>query len=129
MQKLTTIFISFFFFSLTSFKESRLNIEEVIFAMRAGNANEISKYIDENVEIALPDKTEQYSKAQAVIILHEFFSSNGVKGFDLKHKGDNSGSKFCIGTLFTKSGNFRTTVFMKWRNGRQVLKQIGFQKI
>ncbi len=128
MQKLLTLLV-LFFFTLSSFKESRLSIEDVIFAIRSGNANEISKYIDETIEVALPDKTEQYSKAQAVIILNEFFSNNGVKGFDVKHKGDNNGSQFCIGTLFAKSGSYRTTVFMKWKNGRQVIKQIGFQKL
>lgn len=129
MQKLLTLLLLLFCLTLSSFKVSRLSIEEVIFAIRAGNANEISKYIDETIEVALPDKTEQYSKAQAVIILNEFFNNNGVKGFDVKHKGDNNGSQFCIGTLFAKSGSYRTTVFMKLKNGQQVIKQIGFQKI
>jgi hypothetical protein len=129
MQRLLTLFLLFFCFTLSSYKESRLSIEEVIFAIRAGNAYEISKYIDETIEVALPDKAEQYSKAQAVIILNEFFNNNEVKGFEVKHKGDNNGSQFCIGTLFAKSGSYRTTVFMKWKNGRQVIKQIGFQKI
>ncbi|HYK55893.1 MAG TPA: DUF4783 domain-containing protein, partial [Flavisolibacter sp.] len=79
--------------------------------------------------ISLPDKSDSYSKTQAVIILKDFFTNNGVKGFDVIHKGDNGGSQFCIGTLQTRSGNYRTTVFMKTKNGRQLVKEIRFQSI
>jgi hypothetical protein len=61
------------------------------------------------------------------MILQDFFSNNGVRNFELKHKGDNSGNQFCIGTLQTKSGAYRTTVFMVSKNGRQLVREIRFQ--
>src|SRR5262245_33894240 len=101
--------------ALSSFAQ-RNNIEAVIGALRSGNATELSSYFDDNVELTLPDQSDSYSKAQAVLILKDFFNNNGVKSFEVKHKGDNGGGQFCIGTLQTKSGNFRTTVFMKAKN-------------
>jgi Domain of unknown function (DUF4783) len=47
--------------------------------------------------------------------------------FQVKHKGENSGSQYCIGTLATKNGSFRTTVFMKQKNDKQVLQEIRFE--
>ena len=114
--------------ALSSFAQ-RNNIEAVIGALRSGNATELSSYFDENVELTLPDQSDSYSKAQAVLILKDFFSNNGVKSFEVKHKGDNGGGQFCIGTLQTKSGNFRTTVFMKAKNSKDVVKEIRFQPI
>ncbi len=104
-------------------------IDSVIGALRSGNSSELSKFFDDNVELTLPDKSDSYSKAQAQLIVKDFFSNNGVKGFDLKHKGDSPGGHFCIGTLQTSAGNFRTNVFMKSKGGKEVVKEIRFQSI
>ena len=104
-------------------------IDDVVNALRSGNASEVGKYIEDNVELSLPDKSDNYSKAQAVVILRDFFAQNAVTGFEVKHTGDNSGNQFCIGTLRTKSGDYRATVFMKTKNGRQSLKEIKFQPV
>ena len=104
-------------------------IDEVIGALRTGDATELSKYFDDNVELTLPVKSDSYSKAQAQVILKDFFVNNNVKGFELKHKGDSPGGHYCIGTLQTKSGNFRAHVFMKSKGSREVVKEIRFQSI
>jgi hypothetical protein len=104
-------------------------IDEVISALRAGDAPAISKYFDDNVELALPVKSDSYSKAQAQVILKDFFSNNGVKGFELKHKGDSPGGHYCIGTLQTRTGNFRAHVFMKSKGNKEVVKEIRFTSI
>lgn len=114
---------------LSSFTLQSGSIEEVIGAIRSGNASELSKYFDDNVELTLPDKSDSYSKAQAQLIVKDFFVNNRVKGFDLKHKGDSPGGHFCIGTLQTNAGNFRTNVFMKIKGGKEVVKEIRFQSI
>jgi hypothetical protein len=114
---------------LSSFKLQDSNIDEVIGALRIGSSTELSKYFDDSVELTLPDKSDSYSKAQAQLIVKDFFGNNGVKGFDLKHKGDSPGGHFCIGTLQTNAGNFRTNVFMKTKNGKEVVKEIRFQSI
>jgi hypothetical protein len=126
MQKIFTLTAISFLFLLSAFTPLK-GIDEVVNALRKGNATEISKYIDDNVEISLPGRSDNYSKAQAVMILKDFFSNNGVNGFDVKHKGENNGNQYCIGTLLTRSGNYRTTVYMKTKNGRQLVRELRFQ--
>jgi|SRR5882724_12693432 len=111
---------------LSSFFQTS-NIDEVIGALRSGNANEMSRHFDDNLELTLPSKSDSYSKAQATLILKDFFSNNGVKGFDVKHKSEQGGGQFAIGTLQTQSGNFRTTIFMKMKSNKDVVKEIRFQ--
>lgn len=114
---------------LSAFKAQQ-SMDEVISALRSGNAGQLSAYFDDNVELTFPDKSDSYSKAQAQLIVKDFFGNNGVKGFELKHKGDApGGGHFCIGTLQTNSGNFRTNVFMKMKGGREVVREIRFQSI
>lgn len=127
MKKLFTSIVAIVCFALMSFAQA--GIDDVVGALRSGNANEMAKYIDDNIEIALPSKTDNYSKSQALIILRDFFNSNGVSNFDVKHKGDNGSSQFCIGTLQTKSGSYRTTFFLASRNGKQMVKEIRFQSM
>lgn len=102
-------------------------IDDVINALRSGNASELAKYVDDNIEISLPSKSDNYSRSQAVVILQDFFSTNGVKTFEVKFRGENGGSQYCIGTLQTRSGNFRTTFLLANRNGKQLVKEIRFQ--
>jgi hypothetical protein len=103
------------------------SIDEVIAAMKTGNAAEVARFFDNTVEINMPDKSNSYSKSQAQLVLKDFFSSNGVKSFTVIHKGENSGSQFCIGTLVTKNASYRTTIFMKQKGDKQVLQGITFE--
>jgi glycosylphosphatidylinositol transamidase (GPIT) subunit GPI8 len=113
---------------LTSFGQLK-SIDEVVGAIRSGNATELSKYFDDNVEVTLPVKSDSYSKAQAQMILKDFFANNDVKGFELKHQGDSPGGHYCIGTLQTKSGNFRAHIFMKSKGNKELIKELRFQSI
>jgi Domain of unknown function (DUF4783) len=124
MKRFFTLFVTA---ALLSSFTLFLSIDEVVNALKAGDSAQIAKYFDTTVEITMPDKSNNYSKNQAEIILKDFFSNNGVKGFEVNHKGENSGSQYCIGTLITKNGSFRTTVFMKQKNDKQLLQEIRFE--
>jgi hypothetical protein len=126
-----TIFLSLvpIAIGMVSFTKQTSNLDNVIDALKDGKASEIGKYLDENVEITLPDKSNNYSKAQAILILKDFFDNNEVKTFEVKHKGDQNGGQFCVGTLQTKSGNYRTTIFMKTMSGKDFIKTLRFQSV
>ena len=104
------------------------SIEDVASAIREGNAAQISKYFDSRVDLSFPDKSDNYSKSQAEMILKDFFSSNEVKGFQIKHKGENKdGSQFCIGLLQTKTRDYRVRFYLKKKGEQQFLQEIVFQ--
>jgi hypothetical protein len=124
MKHFLVLSILTFFFS--SFKV-KTGIDEVVAAMRSGNSTLIAKYFDDRVDISMPDKSNSYSKSQAELVLKDFFSNNPVKNFEIIHKGENAGSQFCIGTLSTKNGSFRTTIFMKQKGEGQVLQELRFE--
>ena len=95
--------------------------------VKSGNAAQIARFFDNTVEITMPDKSNNYSKSQAELVLKDFFSNNPVNGFEIIHKGENNGSQYCIGTLVTKNGSFRTTIFMKQKGDKQLLQEIRFE--
>jgi hypothetical protein len=124
MKHFLVLSILTFFFS--SFKVNT-GIDEVVAAIRSGNSTLIAKYFDDLVDISMPDKSNTYSKSQAELVLKDFFTNNPVKKFEIIHKGENAGSQFCIGTLYTKNGSFRTTIFMKQKGDGQLLQELRFE--
>ncbi len=103
-------------------------LTDIINAMKAGNAEQISKYFDTNVEITFPGKSNSYSKSQAKLVITDFFTLNPVKNFEVLHKSDKAGSQYCIGNLETANGIFRTTIFLKERNGMEVIQELRFEQ-
>lgn len=128
MKRTASFFLSLLAIGLLAFAPVS-GLEDVISSLKTGNATELAKYVDDNIEITLPQKSDTYSRAQALIILQDFFAANAVKSFEVKHKGDNGSGQFCIGTLYTKAGSYRTTVFMSNRNGKQLVRLIQFQPL
>ncbi len=120
---LLTLVILMGSFTTNTFK----GIEDIVAALKIGNANQVASYFDNTVEITLPQKSNTYSRSQAEMIIRDFFSNNAIRSFNVIHKGENAGSQYCIGTLITKSAQFRTTVFMKQKGDRQTLQEIRFE--
>lgn len=118
------------FFCLCIFLSSFITISftEIANALKSGDASQVSKYLDNTVEITLPESTKSYSKNQAQLVLRQFFSNNPVKDFKLIHESENEGSQYCIGNLSTANGVFRTTIYMKQKGDKQLVQEMRFEK-
>ncbi|PWT74224.1 MAG: hypothetical protein C5B59_11610 [Bacteroidetes bacterium] len=115
-------------FILLSFR-SFFSIDAVATAIRSGNVNQLSQYLDCRVDISLPDKSDTYSKSQAEMVIRDFFANIGVRNFQVKQKGENNEFVYCIGILETQNGNFRTSLFLKQKGDRQYLQELRFQLV
>lgn len=105
-----------------------LSFDDVIKAIKSGDAAQVSLYFDKTVEITIPDKSNSYSKSQAELVLRDFFAANTVKDFEILHKSGNSGSQYCIGNLKTSNGIFRTTIFMKQKGDKELIQELRFER-
>lgn len=103
-------------------------LDDITGAIRVGNAGGLSQFLDSRVDISLPDKSDTYSKIQAEMIIRDFFSTNVVQNFLIKHKSKiGGGSEFCVGVLQTRNGDYRTTLVVKQKGDRQLLQELRFQ--
>ncbi len=113
---------------LTAFSQTfSVSIDEVVSAMRTGNAAVLARFFDNTVEIELPSKSSSYSKSQAEQVMKEFFNNNVVQRFEVKFKSEKAGNQYCIGNLQTKSGTFRTTIYMRQRGDALVVQEMKFE--
>jgi Domain of unknown function (DUF4783) len=113
-------------FLLCSFTNSQ-GIDDVINGIKSGNAASVSKFFDNTVEISVSGKSNNYSKSQGEAVLRDFFTNNIVKSFSVVHQGESGGAQFCIGTLVTNHGTFRTTVNLKQKGDKSMLQEIKFE--
>lgn len=84
--------------------------------LQNGNADNLSQYFDNSLEINILDDEDTFSKSEAKNKVARFFETHSAKSFVIKHEGvAPNGAKYVIGTLSTGQGNFRT--YMVIRNG------------
>jgi hypothetical protein len=102
-------------------------LDDITYAIRLGNAGELSRYLDSRVDISLPEKSDSYSKIQAEMIIRDFFSTNGVRNFVVRKLGYSGSTEYCVGVLQTRNGDYRTTLFIRQKGDRQLLQELRFQ--
>lgn len=133
-MKSKTLIISLLFIATivaTGFgpKENAQNtLEEVTLAIETGSSNALSKHFNPTVELEILDEENIYSKAQAELLLKDFFTRNKPTSFKINHQGTKGNTSFAIGNLITASGSFRVSIFMKTDNGKMLIHQFRIER-
>jgi hypothetical protein len=100
--------------SLVSTAQEQANIPgEISIAFKAGNAAELSKYMNSTIELLLLDKEDFYKKNVAESILKDFFIEYKTKDFTIRHQGAKNDAQYAIGNLKTEKGDFRVYFLLK----------------
>ena len=129
MNTILTIFT--FFALILSPNESILDIsDDVAAAVKTGNASNVAKFFSANVDLKILENEDVYSKAQAELILKDFFAKNPVKSFIVIHKGTSkNGDQFTIGTYETVAEKkFKTSFFFKKEGSNLTIHQLRFEE-
>lgn len=82
-------------------------------AFKAGNAAELSKYMNSTIELLLLDKEDFYKKNVAELILKDFFTEYQTRDFSISHQGAKNDAQYAIGDLRTEKGDFRVYILLK----------------
>lgn len=93
-------------------------------ALKAGNAAELSKFMNSTVELLLLDKEDFYKKNVAETILRDFFTEYRTKDFIIRHQGARNDAQYAIGNLETEKGNFRVYFLLKKVDQELLIHQI-----
>jgi hypothetical protein len=98
---------------------------EVISAIRSGDAIRISRHMDEVVRISVDGKSHAYSKGQGEMILRNFFDDRGVRQFEIDQRANDKDTEFFAGgLLLTDYSRYRLSVYLKERSGRKFIQEI-----
>jgi hypothetical protein len=93
----------------TSFiaQEKKMLPPEIKKALLEGNSKLLAEHFNQSVELLIKNKEDVYSKAQAELILKDFFKKNTPNNFIIEAEGESNGIKYVIGNLKTRSGKFK----------------------
>lgn len=125
------ILLLFFFFQISGhvFSSDVTTVPEVIInAIKTGNAKELAKYFNQNIELVILAEENVYSKTQAELILKDFFSKNTPTEFTILHQGGKEGAQYAIGSVKTSTGNFRIYFLLKFKNDQPYIHQLKIEK-
>jgi hypothetical protein len=97
---------------------------DIAIAFKVGTAKELARFFNDNLELAVGEKEDIYSKSQAERIMDDFFINHPPKNFTFIHKGGKENAQFAIGRLMTFKGNYRVYMLFKPQNGKLLIHQL-----
>lgn len=104
-------------------------ISQVKETIKAGSAKELSKYLNQTVDVNLDGGLQSYSKAQAEFIFRDFFKQHPPTEFRIIHQGTSKGGQtFGIGQYKSGADTFRVYMKVKGVDNQQFVHEISFAK-
>ncbi len=98
--------------------------------MAQGNADNLSAWFDDNLEIAVTTQSSNASKAQARQIVKNFFESHTPRSFELNHTARGDNMKYALGTLSAGGETYVVTIFVssKGRDKTYKIQQLKIEQ-
>jgi len=110
LRKAILLFVMLASFTITPFLKANAQIpDDVVLSLKSGNAKVLAGYFNQNIELAILDDDNVYSKAQA------------------EQRGK-EGAQYVIGNLVTKQETFRVYFLLKTSGDKVIIHQLKIEK-
>ena len=127
-SKRFTIFCLLVWASVSAFAQTDA-ISQVKEAIKAGSAKELSKHLNQTVDVTLEGNVQTYSKAQAEFVFRDFFKQHAPNEFNIIHQGSSKGGQpFAIGQYKSGADVYRVFMKIKTVSNDQLVHEISFVK-
>lgn len=91
--------------------------------LQTANVDSLAGYLNQRVELSLPDFSGISSRNQAKILLSEFFKSNQPESFNIISSNRENDTYFIVGTIFCSTHNYRVSFLTKQQSNQQFVYQ------
>lgn len=120
MKKILLLFC----ISLFTYQAYTQNQEAITSSFETGNVEKLSQFLDETVDLTVLQNEGIYSKAQAKVILKNFFATNTPSKYTLQHQGGSETAKYVIGSLTSNNKSYRVYFLYKKANNKITIQKI-----
>ena len=125
---LSIVFVVSSFQSIELFAQADV-ISQVKETIKAGSAKELSRFLNQTVDVTLNDGPKSYSKAQAEFVFRDFFKQHPPLEFNIIHQGTSKGGQtFGIGQYKSGTETYRVYMKIKAVDNQQLVHEISFAK-
>ena len=97
--------------------------------MRKGDAERLSAWFADNLEITILSTTNDSSRNQARQIMKAFFNTYTPRSFTIDHKAGRSNMKYALGLLSAGGENFIVTIFVSCKENTYEIQQLKIERI
>ncbi len=94
-----------------------------------GNADNLSAWFADNLEISVVSSLTNSSKSQAKQILKSFFENYTPRTFDISHIAGRPNMKYALGTLNAGGETFNVTIFVSVKEGDCKIQQLKIERV
>ncbi len=102
--------------------------DDIAAAIKSGNAKILATFFCPTLEIRIPGSDGAFSKAQAEMIMKDFFVKSLPVSFVVNQKGNSSGgAQFMIGTYKNKSQTLNVYILLKPVGSQLLIQQLHFE--
>lgn len=124
MKLLLALLSCFFLFSDVEAQEKDV-IDILSGYVKSSNSRDLSEYFSSVIELSILTEEDEYSKAQAELILRNFFSKNKPVSVKIIHRLSSSPNyRFAVLSLLTNTDKFRISISLSSSGDQFLIKEI-----
>ena len=98
--------------------------------IRAGDADKLSAWFADNLEIEIISRVNDSSRSQARQIMRSFFNAYSPSNFNITHQAGKSTMKYALGILNAGGERFVVTIFVNYGgNGSFEIQQLKIDRV
>lgn len=94
-----------------------------------GDADCLSAWFDDNLEVCVASGESNASRAQARQILKTFFESYTPSSFDITHTAERASMKYALGNLNAGGETFSVTIFVSAKDDGYKIQQLKIERL
>lgn len=124
IKLLLALLSCFFVFSDTEAQQKDV-IDTLSSYVKSSNSRDLSEYFSSVIELSILTEEDEYSKAQAELILRNFFSKNKPVSVKIIHRlSSNPNYRFAVLSLLTNTDKFRISISLSSSGDKFLIKEI-----
>lgn len=97
--------------------------------LEKGDAEKLSAWFDNSLEISVCGVTSDSSRKQATQIMKNFFTNVKPTSFTLQHAASKSNMKYAIGVLAAGTTSYSVTIFVNFQDNGYRIQQLKIEKL
>lgn len=97
--------------------------------MALGDADKLSAWFSDNLEVTIFSNSNDSSRNQAKQIMKTFFRSYNPRSFEITHKAGRSNKKYALGTLNAGGEMFVVTIFVNYKDTDYKIQHLKIERM
>ena len=94
-----------------------------------GDADKLSAWFSDNLEVTIFSDSNDSSRNQACQIMKSFFSSYTPRSFEITHRAGRSNMKYALGTLNAGGEMFMVTIFVGYNDKTYKIQHLKIERL